>query len=128
MALNLAGRVRRIVEALPEGASVTLPREVLVDWLEGSPEADRKGEAEAGPPIADLTVEDLAAAYDKAPSTIRQWLQDVPGVYRIGQELRISRKDWRRYLDTLPDRPPNGGEPEPEGSRGRRLSDWRAEV
>lgn len=88
---------------------------------------EASGPGQAGPPVADLTVEDLAEAYDKAPSTIRQWLQGVPGLYRIGQELRISRKDWRRYLDSLPDKPPSG-DPERESPSGRRLSDWREEL
>ena len=70
-------------------------------------------------PVSDLTVADIAKAHGKSPSTVRSWLQGVPGVYRLGQELRISREDWRAYLDSLSSNSETGEDTD--------LGEWREE-
>lgn len=81
--------LRRMAELLPAGASVTLPREALLDALAGSvlepaPPGPRSG--------VDLTVAQLAEHLGRGESTIRTWLErgDLPGAYRNhGREWRI---------------------------------------
>lgn len=121
---DLADRLRKLIEGVPPGGAVTLPREAVARWLEGG-----AGGAEAPAdgheaPVADLTVADLAEAHDKAESTVRGWLQSVPGTYRLGQELRISREAWRAYLDSLAE----DGDDGPATVRSRPSADlgsWR---
>lgn len=117
----LEAHLRDLIEALPQGASVELPRQALVRWLEedGESAAERPER-----PVADLTVGDIAEAHDKAPSTVREWLQEVPGTYRLGNELRIPRRAWRAWLDSLAD----DGESGPARVRSKptaSLGDWR---
>lgn len=108
----VADRLRAAVEGVPEGASLTLPVDVLKDWLEAAADATETGIESPGRPVADLSVGEIAEAHGKAPSTVRGWLQDVPGTYRLGNELRVPRSAWRAYLDGLaqdddgPDGPP----------------------
>jgi len=82
---RIAARIRLLVEALPsETASVTLSRADLVLLL-----ADIDAVRE--PSISgDLTVEDVASAVRRAPSTIRRWL--ISGALR---GYKLNRRDWR---------------------------------
>lgn len=119
-------KVRQIVSGLPEGASVTLPRKVLAGWLEdgaGSAETAAQGRQAH---VADLTVEEIAEALEQAASTVRGWMPDVRGSYKIGGRWRISRRDWRAYLDGLADQE-DDGPPEVRSNRRSGLDDWRKE-
>lgn len=122
MMASLQVRIRRLVDGLPQGASVTLSRSTLKEWIEGEPEA----EAHAGDvePVADLTVEEIAEAHGKAESTVRGWLQEVPGTYRLGNELRVPREAWREYLDSLSENGA-GDRPKVRSKRSADLGSWQ---
>ena len=64
--MSIEDRLRGIVTALPEEASVTLPVVVVKEWLE----------VEADDPLADLTVADVAEQLGRSPGTVRDW---IPG-------------------------------------------------
>lgn len=112
--MDLHSRLRAIVEPLPEGASVTLPVEVLRAWLAGG------GEERTG----DYTVEEVGAILGRAPSTIRNWIgQGRLQAYKLGREWRITADAIRELRERdLP------------GDRGRRsgvdgpLSQYRAHL
>lgn len=79
--------VEALVGALPDGAAVTLPVEWCRELLGGTEAADN---APAVLPAADLTVEQVAERYGKAPSTVRGWaLSGRLKGYRFGRELRF---------------------------------------
>jgi excisionase family DNA binding protein len=89
--LSLRERLRRIIEPLPPGSSVTLPREALAAMI---------GEAEPRP-LADYRVVDVAGALNRAPSTVRGWCQTGElRAYRFqGKEWRITREALREFQD-----------------------------
>lgn len=74
-------RLRQAAELAPPGTSLTLTREALLEALGG---VDRL----AGP---DLTVAELAKRFQRAPSTVRAWLEGarLPGAYKL------NGRDWR---------------------------------
>lgn len=93
--MTLLARLAAMVEALPDGASVALP----VGWLRAELEAE--GAESSSAPLADLTVEALAAELGRSPSTVRGWLIEgsVPGAYKLrGREWRIPRAAVRAFL------------------------------
>lgn len=121
----LRDRLRRLVSGLPDGASVTLPRAVLVSWLEDA------GEAAHGLPdgdqdrVADLTVPELAEALGRAENTVRGWMPDVPGAYKLGAEWRVSRRAWRAHLATLAEDDSDTDPPPVRSDRTADLGAWR---
>lgn len=121
---SLEDRIRRMIDGLPPGASVTLSRSTLEGWLGGDRE-DEPAWMDADP-VADLTVEEIAQAHDKAESTVRGWLQDVSGTYRLGNEWRVPREAWREYLDSLSE---NGADERPKvrSKRSADLGSWRGD-
>ena len=56
--MRLHERLRRMIDGMPAGASVTLPVEAVEDWLED-------GAIDVEP---DLTVQDVAKFFGKSPS------------------------------------------------------------
>lgn len=113
------------MEGVPEGGAVTLPREAVVRWLEEAGE-EPEANGDRRPEVADLTVAELAEKLGKSESTVRSWMPDVPGAYRLGNEWRVSREDWRAYLDGLAEE--QGEEPATVRSApGSDLDDWREE-
>ncbi len=63
--MSIEDRLRQIVTALPEQASVTLPVVVVKEWLD----------LEADDPLADLTVADVAKQLGRSPGTVREWIR-----------------------------------------------------
>ncbi len=63
--MSIEDRLRWIVTALPEQASVTLPVLLVKEWLE----------VEADDPLADFTVADVAEQLGRAPGTVRDWIR-----------------------------------------------------
>lgn len=103
---------------------MTVPRAAVVRWLEEAGEDVETSARNGRPEVADLTVEELAEALELSPSTVRGWLPDVPGTYKLGGAWRISREGWRAYLDQLADEE----EDEPTEVRSKPssdLSEWR---
>ncbi len=80
--MSLEDRLRQIVIALPDEASVTLPVVVVKEWLE----------VEADDPLADLTVADVARQLGRSPGTVRDWIRrgDLEA-YESGKEYRVTR-------------------------------------
>lgn len=89
--MTLHDRIRRIVDPLPPGASVSLPADVLRSWLE---QADEDAPPPAPDECFDLTVASAAELVGRAPSTVRGWCASgtLPGAYRLqGREWRVPR-------------------------------------
>lgn len=90
--MTLREQLERLRDALPTPASsVTLTRADLGELL---------GQPDAVEPLSDLTVEDVAAEVDRAPSTVRGWCHDGKlRAYRLnGREWRITRGSLRDFL------------------------------
>jgi hypothetical protein len=116
-----------MIEGVPEGGAVTLPREAVARWLEEAADGPKDAAHSTNGDVADLTVTDLAEALDRSESTVRGWLPDVPGSYKLGQEWRVPRDAWRAYLDGLAAKSEEGGPPEVRSRPGAALGDWREE-
>ncbi len=78
-------RLRQALELLPGGASITLPREALLEVLGGP-----VGVPSATPP-GDLTVPEVADRFRRSPSTIRSWLETG----RFPEAYKLNSRDWR---------------------------------
>ncbi len=80
--MSIEDRLRQIVNALPEQASVTLPVLLVKEWLE----------MEADDPLADLTVADVALQLGRSPGTVRDWIRRGElEAYQLGKEYRVTR-------------------------------------
>jgi hypothetical protein len=81
-----------LASALPEGASVPVPREWLLELLSGENET-----AQTAVASADLTVADLAKRFGRHSSTVRAWLEGgmFPGAYKFMWEPRVACDDGR---------------------------------
>ena len=64
--MDLVDRLRRLVEGMPEGASVVLPVACVRGWLEGPHDTLEP----------DRTVAQVAEFFGRSPSTIRRWIGD----------------------------------------------------
>lgn len=124
--MNVADRLRQAVDGLPDEGAVTLPVEAVRRWLEEADDAPSDGAAAGkGAPVADLTVAELADELDRSESTVRSWVADIDGAYKLGAEWRVPRTAWRRHLDRLAD---DGDEGPPTVRSGAAdLGDWRGE-
>lgn len=96
---TLADRLRRAVDGLPSGSAVSLPVDVLREWIDEEPGGPDEQAAE---PLVDLTVPEVAGLLDRSDSTIRGWCQDgtLPGAYKLrGREWRVPRQALRELRD-----------------------------
>ena len=115
-------QLRRVAESLPEGASITLSADVLLEAL-GSHPGPAASSRETCP---DLTVEETGRRFGRAPSTIRAWISAgrLRGCYRLrGREWRVPAAALAAFEEAERRGPPQGG---PSGRKGGNLSDWRA--
>jgi len=110
--------LRTLAEALPAGAAVPVPREWLLHLLAG------QGAPTPASAPADPTVEEIAARYGRAASTIRGWCEAgrFPGAYKLRD------REWRIPLAAL--EAFDAQQRRCERASGRRgssvlLSDWR---
>lgn len=111
-------RLRTMAQAMPEGSSVTLPREAILEAL--------GDESPVQTPPPDYTVRQLAERFGRSLSTVRGWLAagKFPGAYRLrGVEWRVPPEGLRSFEETER----RGAEPH-RGARQSRgsLSDWRS--
>lgn len=118
----VADRLRELVDALPEGASVTLQRRTILSWLEESESSAR----EDGDRISDLTVQEVAEELARSPSCIRGWLSDgtLQGYKLKGREWRVSRDSLREFLAGQR-RTDDQSDSRVPARRSGSLSDWR---
>ena len=82
-----AARILVLAKALPEGASVPVPREWLLELL-----SCEEGPVRTNVASADLTVADLATRFGRHSSTVRAWLERgmFPGAYKF-----MGSREWR---------------------------------
>ena len=63
--MKLSDRLTRMIDGMPDGASITLPVDAVRDWLnENGSGLDQ-----------DLTVEEVGKFFDRSPVTIRTWIR-----------------------------------------------------
>lgn len=125
--MNLADRLQKAVQGVPDEGAITLPAGVLRQWIQEADGGPSEGAAEGrGEPVADLTVPELADELGRSESTVRGWLPDVDGAYKLGSEWRVPRDAWRRHLNNLAD-DGDDGPPEVRSSASASLEDWRQE-
>jgi excisionase family DNA binding protein len=80
--MMLEDRLRQMVAALPDEASVLLPVSVVRGWLDD----------EGDDPAHDLTVAQVAVQLQRSPSTVREWIRrGALEAYQLGKEYRITR-------------------------------------
>lgn len=93
--------LRELAERLPDGAALSLPRDLLLDLLNGVAVA-------AEPATDDLTVAQVAERLHRKASTIRGWCQEgrFTGVYKLnGRDWRVPPASVEAFL--------NGQRPQP---------------
>lgn len=94
--VGLHERLRSIVGALPDTASVTVPVADLREWLEADPQE------EEGSFVADLTCDEVAEELSRTPACIRGWCRSgkLPGAYRMhgNREWRIPTGSLRAFI------------------------------
>lgn len=94
--MTLRDRVRGLVETLPEGSSVTLPRSTLREWLLEEAESES---AEGGGAEKWYSTSEVADLRGVEPSTVATWCSDgrFPNAEKTGSdgggEWRIPERD-----------------------------------
>ncbi len=119
--MSAAARFRALVEQLPEGSLLGLPREFLLEVLS----TDERSIAFPALMEPDLTVRDLAELFGRSPSTIRAWLEArrIPKAYKLrGREWRVSRRSVDCFLESERTKAKPDGNAQPVAVN---LSDWR---
>jgi excisionase family DNA binding protein len=94
--MTLSDHLRQLADALPSDRSaVTFTKADLLTLVE------RAGPSAPSGPDRDLTVEEVAAATRRAPSTVRGWLISghLKGYKLNGRDWRVTRVALREYLD-----------------------------
>ena len=87
--MKLSDLLTRMIDGMPDGASITLPVEVLKGWLtENGSGLDH-----------DLTVEEVGKFFHRSPGTVRAWIRDGRiEAYRFrGTEYRITHSALERF-------------------------------
>ena len=89
--MKLSDRLTRMIDGVPEGAMISLPVDVVREWLSEN--------GSGGGPDHDLTVEDVAAFFGRSPVTVRGWIRDGQlRAYRFrGREYRIPESALREF-------------------------------
>jgi hypothetical protein len=120
--------LRELAEALPVGAAVSVPREWLLELLEGAAPSPVPTNVQA----ADMTIADLALRFRRHASTIRGWLDKgaFAGAYKLrGREWRIPAESLAAFEEAAR-REAGIRVAAPKGSRHStpNLADWRKKV
>lgn len=114
--------LRVLADALPAGAAVPVPREWLLELLDGAVASDL-----APPALADLTCREVAGLLSRSDSTVRGWLDaGVLEGYRMrGREWRIPRAALARFQETEANRRPERSPSSTRRGKPADLSAWR---
>ncbi len=114
--MSIEDRLRQIVTALPEQASVTLPVVLVKEWLD----------LEADDPLADLTVADVAEQLGRSTGTIRDWIRRGElKAYQLGKEYRVTRPALTTFCQQQRDGPRTSDRSAAAPSRRSDLGSWR---
>ncbi|OLC08939.1 MAG: hypothetical protein AUH42_00245 [Gemmatimonadetes bacterium 13_1_40CM_70_11] len=117
-------RLRTALTGLPPGSLVALPREELLELLGGPADAGgATAAAAAAEAPMDLTVAEVATLFQRAPSTVRQWLESgqLEGYKLFGREWRVTRA----AVAALQERQRQGGDRRGPVPSAGSLADWR---
>ena len=96
--MKLSDRLMRMIDGMPDGASITLPVAAVKGWL-----------SENGSGLdQDLTVQEVAKFFGRSPVTVRTWIRDgrLEAYHFRGKEYRITHS----ALEELQERERNGGQ------------------
>ncbi len=114
--MSIERRLREIVTALPEQASVTLPVVLVKEWLD----------LEADDPLADLTVADVALQLGRSPGTVRDWIRRGElKAYQLGKEYRVTRPALTTFCQRQRNGPRTSERSAAAPSRRPDLGAWR---
>ncbi len=114
--MSLEDRLRQIVTALPEQASVTLPVLVVKEWLE----------VEADDSLADLTVADVSLQLGRSPGTVRDWIRRGElEAYQLGKEYRATRPALTTFCQRQRNGPRTSDRSQAAPDRRSDLDAWR---
>ncbi len=114
--MSLEDRLRRIVTALPEQASVTLPVVLVKEWLD----------LEADDPLADLTVANVALQLGRSRGTVRDWIRRGElEAYQLGKEYRVTRPALTTFCKRQRNGPRTSDRSQAAPSRRSDLGAWR---
>lgn len=89
--MSLGDRLRELAERLPQGGSLTLTREGLLELA-----ADEGQPQEPAAP-ADFTVAHLATHFHRSASTVRDWCEHG----RFEGAYKLNGRDWRIPLTAV---------------------------
>ncbi len=119
--LTVEDRLRTLADALPDGASVTLPVSLIRSWLIQSGSADSER-------AVDMTVAEVASLLSRSPQTIRTWIrQGDLDAYRLrGREYRVTRVALAAFLAHQQDRAAPQSSLRSSGGRSASLGSWRS--
>ena len=87
--MKLADRLTRMIDGMPDGASITLPVAAVKEWVnENGSSLDQ-----------DLTVEEVGKFFDRSPVTIRTWIRDgrLEAYHFRGKEYRITHSALEQF-------------------------------
>lgn len=130
--MRIEDRLLRLVDALPDGASVILPVSLVRQWLEDEgmvTEEPAPNEDDGRLPAVGLTVNQVAEHVDRDTSTVRGWLaQDrFPNARKLGREWRVPVGDLAAFLhgdDAADPEPESSVRKPPELTGGGDLDSW----
>ena len=89
--MKLSDRLTRMIDGMPDGASIILSVEDVKGWL-----------SENGSGLDhDLTVEEVAKFFDRSPATIRAWIRAgrLEAYHFRGNEYRITHSALQEFQD-----------------------------
>lgn len=111
------------LRALPPGTLVALPRDSLLEIVEGAAGSPTGGAA-SGPSLVDLTVAQVAQLFGRAPGTVRQWLESgqLEGYKLFGREWRVPLAAVGAFQER---QRMGAAHPGGRASRTQSLGDWR---
>lgn len=98
--MNLAQRLRAIVEAMPETGAITLPVSELEKWL-------AEEQMSASRPLGsttscDLTVDEVAERIGRRPGTVREWVRtgQLEGYLFRDRQYRVTETALQSFMES----------------------------